>query len=316
MNKADLAFVFPGQGSQAVGMLKDFSDHAIVKQTFQEASELLQDDLWALAQNGPKETLNQTIKTQPIMLTAGVATWRLWQSQSDIRPSKLAGHSLGEYSALVCAEVLTFADAIGLVAERARLMQAAVPEGQGAMAVVLGLTDDVVQIVCDEAKENQVCAPVNYNTPGQVVMAGNTEAIDRACLIAKEKGAKRAQKLPVSVPSHCALMQDAAASLHQQLQQIDMQAAKIPVVQNADVQVFESVNDIQTALAKQLFSPVRWVETIQYFSAEGITQAVECGPGKVLMGLGKRIDKSVASRGIFDQKSLTTTLEAVEASTS
>ena len=313
MVKADLAFVFPGQGSQAVGMLKDLSAHAVVKQTFQQASDLLQYDLWQLVQDGPKETLNQTLNTQPAMLTAGVAVWRVWQSQTEVRPSIMAGHSLGEYSALVCAEVLSFADAIALVAERARLMQNAVPEGQGAMAVVLGLADEVVQAVCDEAKGAQVCAPVNYNTPGQVVMAGNTEAIERACLIAKEKGAKRAQKLPVSVPSHCALMQGAADALHQQLQQTEMHAAQIPVIQNADVQAFAAVDDIRSALAKQLFSPVRWVETVQHFAAAGITQSVECGPGKVLMGLSKRIDKKIASLGVFDNKALAAALESIEA---
>jgi [acyl-carrier-protein] S-malonyltransferase len=313
MKKTDLAFVFPGQGSQAIGMLKDLAEaHKIVEETFQQASDVLSYDLWQLVQSGEKEELNQTIKTQPAMLTAGVAVWRVWQSQTEIVPELMAGHSLGEYTALVCSGVIDFSDGVGLVAERARLMQEAVPDGVGAMAVILGLDDDKVREVCAAAAEDQVCEAVNYNTPGQVVAAGNNEAIERMCVLAKEAGAKRAQKLPVSVPSHCALMKGAAEKMREKLSTLTIASPQVPVIQNADASAFDAAEQICDALARQLYSPVRWVETIQGFANKGITQSVECGPGKVLMGMGKRIDKRVKSLGIFDQASLQSTLEAIQ----
>jgi [acyl-carrier-protein] S-malonyltransferase len=282
------AFLFPGQGSQSVGMMQGFKDIAVIKETFVEASDLLGQDFWAMV-NEPNETLNQTTNTQPLMLTAGIATWRAWQQCSSKLPSMMAGHSLGEYSALVAAGALSFQDALPLVRYRAEVMQNAVAEGVGAMAAILGLDDDVVRAVCIEASEGQVLEAVNLNSPGQVVIAGNKEAVERGMNLAKEKGAKRALALPVSVPSHCALMKPAAKELASYLIDVQVNKPLIAVLHNSDVLAYSDAEMIKDALVRQLFSPVRWVETVQYLYANGITHTAECGPGKVLAGLTKRI---------------------------
>jgi len=300
-----LAFVFPGQGSQSVGMLADLAAaHPVVTETFATASEVLGYDLWQVIQQGPVERLNQTEVTQPAMLAAGVATWRVWQSQSDKLPELMAGHSLGEYTALVCAGVIAFEDAIKLVAERGRLMQASVPAGEGAMAAILGLTDEQVISVCDRAAEGEVVAAVNFNSPGQVVIAGVKAAVERAVALAKEEDARRALLLPVSVPSHCSLMMPAAEQLKLQMASIVFNAPKIPVINNVDVQLAEDPEAIRDALVRQLYMPVRWVESVELMVAQGVDQLIECGPGKVLAGLTKRIDKSVAAQAVFDTVSL------------
>lgn len=286
MNK--LAFFFPGQGSQSVGMMAGFGDSAIIKNTFVEASDILGVDYWSMATEA-NVSLNETTNTQPIMLIAGVATWRAWQATSNSMPAILAGHSLGEYTALVAAGALSFADALPLVRYRAEVMQAAVPAGVGAMAAILGLDDDMVRAVCAEAAQNEVLEAVNFNSPGQVVIAGNKAAVERGMALAKEKGAKRALPLPVSVPSHCALMKPAADKLAEYLKNITINTPQIRVLHNADVADYNDSDKIKDALVRQLYSPVRWVETVQAIHAEGLTQAAECGPGKVLAGLTKRI---------------------------
>lgn len=282
------ALFFPGQGSQSVGMMKGLADQQIVQDTFKEASDVLAVDFWQMATE-ENDLLNQTQHTQPLMLTAGVATWRLFQANNETKPDFMAGHSLGEYSALVAAGALSFSDALPLVKFRAEAMQNAVPEGVGAMAAILGLEDDVVNSICVESAANEVLEAVNLNSPGQVVIAGNKSAVERAMELAKEKGAKRALMLPVSVPSHCALMQPAAEQLQTYLSNVDVVAPEIPVIHNADVESFDEAASIKNALVKQLFSPVRWVETVRLIHAQGATQAAECGPGKVLTGLTKRI---------------------------
>lgn len=286
------AFFFPGQGSQSVGMMSGFGDNPIIKQTFVEASDILGVDLWAMATE-PNELLNLTQHTQPLMLTAGIATWRAYIQAGGLQPSILAGHSLGEYAALVAAGSISFADALPLVKYRAEVMQSAVPEGVGAMAAILGLDDETVRAVCIEAAQNEteieVCEPVNFNSPGQVVIAGNKAAVERGMEIAKEKGAKRALALPVSVPSHCALMKPAAEKLAVYLSDVVIHTPQIPVIHNADVASYVTADEIKQALVRQLYSPVRWVETVQAISAKGITNSAECGPGKVLTGLTKRI---------------------------
>lgn len=282
------AFFFPGQGSQSVGMMKGFADSAIVKNTFAEASDVLSVDFWKMATEANDE-INVTTHTQPIMLAAGVATWRAWQSASQTMPAMLAGHSLGEYTALVASGALSFSDALPLVKHRAEVMQKAVPVGTGAMAAILGLADDVVINLCEEAKQDAVLQAVNFNSPGQVVIAGNAAAVERGMVLAKEKGAKRALPLPVSVPSHCLLMQPAAEQLEDYLKDVTINVSNIPVLHNADVAAYDSAEQIKAALVRQLYSPVRWVETVQAIHAAGIEQAAECGPGKVLTGLTKRI---------------------------
>lgn len=286
MNK--LAFFFPGQGSQSVGMMAGFGDSKIIRDTFVEASEILAIDFWAMATE-PNESINETTNTQPIMLIAGVATWRAWQATTDSIPNVLAGHSLGEYTALVASGALTFADALPLVRYRAEVMQSAVPAGIGAMAAILGLDDDTVRAVCAEAALNEVLEAVNFNSPGQVVIAGNKAAVERGMELAKAKGAKRALPLPVSVPSHCALMKPAAVQLAEYLKNVTISTPQISVIHNADVASYDNADKIKDALVRQLYSPVRWVETVQAIHAQGITQAAECGPGKVLAGLTKRI---------------------------
>jgi [acyl-carrier-protein] S-malonyltransferase len=282
------AFFFPGQGSQSVGMMSGFGDNKIIRDTFQEASDVLGVDFWAMATEA-NELINDTTNTQPIMLTAGVAAWRAWQAVSDQMPSVVAGHSLGEYTALVAAGVLSFKDALPLVRYRAEVMQSAVPAGVGAMAAILGLDDDAVRAVCSEASQGDVLEAVNLNSPGQVVIAGNKAAVERGMEAAKAKGAKRALALPVSVPSHCALMRPAALRLADYLASVTINTPLIPVVHNADVAAYNDGDKIKDALVRQLYSPVRWVETVQHIAAQGITQSAECGPGKVLAGLTKRI---------------------------
>lgn len=300
-----LAFVFPGQGSQAVGMLADLAAaYPTVGETFAEASELLGFDLWQMVTDGPKETLNQTINTQPAMLTAGVATWRVWQQQGGAEPSVMAGHSLGEYSALVCAGALDFGDAVKLVAERGRLMQEAVPEGEGAMAAILGLDDEQVRAVCSSAAEGGVVEAVNFNAPGQVVIAGSADAVQRATVAAKEAGAKRALPLPVSVPSHSSLMREAAERFGAAMAPIVINPPEIPVINNVDVSAEIEPDAIRGALTRQLYNPVRWVETVREMHGAGVNTLIECGPGKVLAGLNKRIEKGMKAAPLFDQATL------------
>jgi len=282
------AFFFPGQGSQSVGMMQGLADIAVVRQTFDEASDILGQDFWSMVTE-PNEALNQTSNTQPLMLTAGFATWRAWQAQSSLAPSIMAGHSLGEYTALVAAGTLTFKDALPLVRYRAEVMQDAVAKGVGAMAAILGLDDETVRQVCIEGAQGEVLEAVNLNSPGQVVIAGNKAAVERGMEIAKAKGAKRALALPVSVPSHCALMKPAAESLAVYLQNVPMTASNVPVIHNADVLAYSDVNQMKDALVRQLYSPVRWVETVQSTYNQGIINSAECGPGKVLAALTKRI---------------------------
>ena len=302
-----LAFIFPGQGSQSVGMLKDLSENfSEVAATFQEASDALGYDLWSLVQDGPVDKLNSTDVTQPAMLASGVATWRVWQAKGGATPAMMAGHSLGEYTALVCSGSLNFVDAVKLVSQRGQFMMQAVPAGTGAMAAVLGMDDDAVRKVCLEAANGEVLEAVNYNSPGQVVVAGNKSAVERVCILAKEQGAKRAVELPVSVPSHCALMKPAADQLAEVLSGISFNTPSIPVINNVDVLAAESEADIRDALKRQLFSPVRWVETIEKMTADGADQFNECGPGKVLVGLNKRINKALTSTALLD----TATIEA------
>jgi [acyl-carrier-protein] S-malonyltransferase len=276
-----LAFVFPGQGSQAVGMMAAYGDHVVLRDTFAEASAALGFDLWAMVADGPAEALNQTVNTQPAMLAAGVAVYRLWRAQGGAVPGLMAGHSLGEYTALACAGAFGFADAVKLVRLRAEAMQSAVPEGVGAMAAVLGLDDDTIRDVCAQAAQGEVLAAVNFNSPGQVVIAGNKTAVERGCALAKEKGAKRALPLPVSVPSHCALMKPAAEKLLAAINAIEIKVPAIPVIHNADVVAHSEPTAIRDALARQLYSPVRWVESMQAFAAQGVTRIAECGPGKI-----------------------------------
>jgi len=303
-----LAFVFPGQGSQSVGMMKDWGDRAEVRATFAEASDTLGQDLWALVTGGPVDLLNQTVNTQPAMLAADIAVWRVWQAAGGTTPTLLAGHSLGEYAALVAAGALGFADAIKLVRFRAEAMQAAVPEGVGAMAAILGLDDDAVRAVCSEAAAGEVVEAVNLNSPGQVVIAGNKAAVERAMVLAKEKGAKRALPLPVSVPSHSSLMLPAAEKLLAHLQNVTIATPTIPVLHNTDVQSHAEPDAIRSALAKQLHTPVRWVETVQALKAASMDRVIECGPGKVLAGLNKRIDDSLPAVALVDEASLAAAL--------
>ena len=304
-----LAFVFPGQGSQSEGMLSALAaEFSEVEATYREAAEVLGYDLWDIVQNGPADKLNSTDITQPAMLAAGVAVWRVWQAKGGARPAVLAGHSLGEYTALVCAGSLAFTDAIKLVAERGRLMQAAVPAGTGAMAAVLGLEDDAVRQACSDAAAGEVLEAVNFNSPGQVVVAGNKAAVERVVALAKERGAKRALLLPVSVPSHCALMQPAAEQLATILKDVAIQAPGIPVINNADVATPSEPDAIRDALVRQLYSPVRWVETIQKMATDGVDRLLECGPGKVLVGLNKRIERNMAAQAVLDPDSLSAAL--------
>jgi len=299
-----LAFVFPGQGSQSVGMLKGYEALATVRDTFTEASDILKLDLWRLVSEGPAEELNLTLNTQPAMLAAGVAVYRAWVAENGVKPVLMAGHSLGEYTALVAAGALAFHDALPLVRFRAEAMQQAVAEGVGGMAAILGLDDDAVRAVCAEAAAGEVLEAVNFNSPGQVVIAGHKTAVERGMELAKARGAKRALPLPVSVPSHCALMRPAAAALADYLQTVRLNAPAIPVLHNADVAAYAVESRIKDALARQLYSPVRWVETIREFSRQGVTHVAECGPGKVLAGLNKRIDAAMQVFALTDADAL------------
>ncbi len=297
----NVAFVFPGQGSQALGMLAELAEtQSIVGQTFAEASDVLGYDLWALIQDGPVETLNETDKTQPALLAASVAIWRAYFASGKAMPTMLAGHSLGEYSALVCAGVIDFKDAIKLVELRGQLMQQAVPAGTGAMYAIIGLDNDAIAAACAAAAQGEVVSPVNFNSPGQVVIAGQKEAVERAAAACKNAGAKMAVALPVSVPSHCALMKPAADKLALALNDIPFHAPKITVINNVDVASPSAVADIKDALVRQLYCPVRWSETVELMAEKGITQLVECGPGKVLTGLAKRINKSISAQAVND----------------
>lgn len=298
------AFVFPGQGSQSVGMMKGFDSLSEVRDTFVEASDTLKVDLWQMVTEGPAEELNKTLNTQPAMLAAGIAVHRAWHALGGGSATVMAGHSLGEYSALVASGAMAFTDALPLVRFRAQVMQEAVAEGVGGMAAILGLDDDVVRAVCAEAAQGEVLEAVNFNSPGQVVIAGHKAAVDRGCELAKAKGAKRALPLPVSVPSHCALMKPAADRLADYLKDVKIHAPAIPVLQNADVASFDSGDAIKAALVKQLYQPVRWVETVQKMAADGIAVAIECGPGKVLMGLNKRIVADMKHFTLADQVAL------------
>jgi [acyl-carrier-protein] S-malonyltransferase len=312
MTKKNVAIVFPGQGSQAIGMLGDLANQfSIIEQTFEEASNALGRDLWAMSQVGPIEELNKTQNTQPLVLTASVAMWRVLQSQVELQPSYVAGHSLGEYTALVCANSLNFVDAVKLVEQRATFMQQAVPEGQGAMAAILGLEVGVLQGICTTAADGDIVSAVNFNAPGQVVIAGNTNAVNRAIELAKEEGAKRALPLPVSVPSHCDLMLPAAEKLSIAMSTISFSVPTTQVIHNTDVIEHNTVEAIKQALAKQLYTPVRWVETVEKLTGSGVTSIIECGPGKVLSGLNKRIDKSLEINSLGDERSLNKTLEAL-----
>lgn len=302
------AFFFPGQGSQSVGMMQGFGDHAIVKQTFIEASEVLGQDFWHMITE-PNELLNLTTNTQPLMLAAGVATWRLWQAVGGQLPGVMAGHSLGEYTALVASGVLAYEDALPLVRYRAEVMQNAVAEGVGAMAAILGLDDDAVRAVCSEAAKGEVLEAVNLNSPGQVVIAGHKSAVERGMELAKAKGAKRALPLPVSVPSHCALMKPAAEALARYLETVNMRAGNTPVLHNADVASYTEPEKIKDALTRQLYSPVRWVETVQRVYADGVAMSAECGPGKVLAGLAKRIEPGLSCVALTNIEAIDETRE-------
>lgn len=305
-----VAFVFPGQGSQSVGMLAELAaQYDEVTDTFSQASEVLGYDLWELVQNGPEDQLNETARTQPAMLSAGIAVWRVWQQQSDFLPAYMAGHSLGEYSALVASGALQFDDAVRLVEQRGQLMQAAVPAGEGAMAAILGLSDADVETACQQASSEGVVEAVNFNAPGQVVIAGHRQAVEKATEYAQTAGAKRAMLLPVSVPSHCELMLGAADKLADLLKETEIQLPTIPVVHNASVTVSATADDIRAQLARQLHSPVRWVESVQWLQQQGVDSLVECGPGKVLAGLARRIDKTLGAQPLFDLKTLDKTRE-------
>ncbi|KOO59935.1 malonyl CoA-ACP transacylase [Rheinheimera sp. KL1] len=306
-----LALVFPGQGSQSVGMLAELhAEFATVRDTFAEASAALGYDLWALVANGPDTALNETHRTQPALLTASVAVYRVWLEQGGATPAYLAGHSLGEYSALVCAGVLSLSDAVKLVEKRGQYMQLAVPAGTGAMSAIIGLDDALIAKACEEAAQGEVVSPVNFNSPGQVVIAGNKAAVERANELCKAAGAKRALPLPVSVPSHCALMKPAADKLAADLNSISFHTAVIPVVNNVDVVAAADAAAIKDALVRQLYSPVRWTESIEFLAAQGVDSVIELGAGKVLSGLIKRINKELNTASVTDVASLKDALAA------
>lgn len=303
------AFVFPGQGSQTVGMLADMAaTWPVIEETFQEASAVLGYDLWALVQQGPAEELNKTWQTQPALLTASVALWRVWQQQGGKAPVLMAGHSLGEYSALVCAGVIAFADAVRLVELRGKFMQDAVPAGTGAMSAIIGLDDAAIAQACEAAAEGQVVSPVNYNSPGQVVIAGHKEAVERAGAACKAAGAKRALPLPVSVPSHCALMKPAAEKLAAELSNITFNAPQIPVINNVDVACETTPEAIRDALVRQLYSPVQWTKSVEFMASQGIEHLYEVGPGKVLTGLTKRIVDTLTASALNEPAAMSEAL--------
>jgi len=309
-----LALVFPGQGSQQLGMLADLAaEHSIIQETFAEASEALGFDLWTMVQQGPEADLNSTENTQPALLTSSVALWRLWQQQGVAAPAMVAGHSLGEYSALVCAGAIDFADGVKLVQLRGQLMQAAVPAGSGAMAAILGLADADVVAACEAAAQGEVVSAVNFNCPGQVVIAGQKEAVARGVEACKEAGAKRAVELPVSVPSHCALMQPAAEKLGEALANIDVRMPTIQLIHNVNAATAADVTQLRELLVRQLYSPVRWTESVQAMQAAGVETLIECGPGKVLSGLNKKVDRALNVANIGDVAGLAKALELLNA---
>ncbi len=311
----DFALLFPGQGSQSVGMLAALAQrHATVRRTFEEAGEALGFDLWQLVENGPEEDLNRTEITQPAVLAGAVAVWRVWQELGGPRPAMLAGHSLGEYSALVVAGALDFRTAVELVAERGRQMQAAVPEGVGAMAAILGLDDEVVAAICREVAEDQIVVPANHNSPGQIVIAGHAAAVERALHKCSEAGARRAVKLPVSVPSHSPLMQPAAEAMREILAATELRSPAIPVIHNCDVDTHADGDAIREALVQQLTSPVRWTESVRAICQTGIMDLAECGPGRVLCGLGRRIERQARWSALEDPESLEKTISSIKES--
>ncbi|HEX4780967.1 MAG TPA: ACP S-malonyltransferase [Usitatibacter sp.] len=299
-----LAIVFPGQGSQSIGMMKGFAELPIVEKTFLEANAILGEDLWSMVRDGPAEALNQTVNTQPVMLVAGVACWRAWREKNGPMPSWLAGHSLGEYSALVAAEAMRFEDALPLVRFRASAMQEAVPEGTGGIAAIVGLDVAKVEEVCRDAAEGQVLEPANLNSPVQVVIAGHRPAVERGMALARQRGAKIATMLPMSAPSHCSLIKPAAERLRERLEAVELRKPQIPVIHNRFVESFDDPARIRQALVEQLFSPVRWVETVQMLGRKGVRRVVECGPGKVLTGLSRRIVPDIEYVAIQDAASL------------
>ncbi len=307
-----LAFIFPGQGSQAIGMLNGFAGNPVVAETIAEASEALGLDLGKLIAEGPKEALDLTTNTQPVMLASAVAFYRAWIAAGGKVPDVVAGHSLGEYSALVAAGVISFRDAVPLVRFRAQAMQEAVPVGQGGMAAILGLSDDDVRAACAEAAQGDVVEPVNFNAPAQVVIAGHKAAVERACEAAKAKGAKRALPLPVSAPFHSTLLKPASDRLRDYLASLNFSTPAIPLINNVDVAINNDPAAIKDALVRQAASPVRWVETVQKMAADGVTRAIECGPGKVLTGLVKRIDGNLVADALVDQASLDALLETTK----
>ena len=307
---AKTAFLFPGQGSQSVGMVSSLAEHSpVVRQTFEEASGVLGYDLWEIAENGPAEKLGQTQVTQPALLAAGIATWRVWKESAGPDPDFMAGHSLGEYTALVAAGAIQFGAAVALVAQRGEMMQAATPPGTGAMAAVLGLDDDVLAGVCEQAAEGQVVSCANYNSPGQIVIAGNREAVDRACALATEAGARRAIPLAVSVPSHCALMAPAAEAMAAALEDVEIAPCRIPVLHNVDTQARDDADGIRSALVQQLSQPVRWAATVARLAEKGALNMAECGPGKVLTGLNRRISREITSSALISADAIGNTLE-------
>lgn len=308
-----IAFVFPGQGSQSVGMMKSFAQLPGVRDTFSEASDAIGQDLWKLVEQGPAEELNLTVNTQPVMLTAGIALHRAWRAMNGTRPAISAGHSLGEYSALVAGGAIDFADAVTLVRFRAQAMQEAVPAGIGAMAAILGLEDDLVRAVCEQASgTNEIVEAANFNSPAQVVIAGNKAAVERAMEVAKGKGAKRAIMLPVSVPSHCSLMRPAAERMRERLAAVKIGIPVVPVLHNADVKSADSADAVRDALVRQLYQPVRWVDTVRAIVLAGATHIVECGPGKVLAGLNKRIAPETQAFSFGDEPAFREALTALK----
>ena len=306
------ALVFPGQGSQAVGMMQSFAESSVVRSVFSEASEALGEDLWKLVAAGPAETLNSTVNTQPVMLTAGYAVYRAWLEAGGEQPSMVAGHSLGEYTALVAAGVIAFGDAVPLVRFRAQAMQEAVPAGTGAMAAILGLADAAARKACSDAAAGEVVEAVNFNAPSQVVIAGHRTAVERAAVAAKAAGARRAVMLPVSAPFHSSLLEPAAQRLADYMARVTFTPPRIPVLNNVDVALLEDPEAIKGALARQACNPVRWVEVIRAMAAAGVTSVAECGPGKVLAGLTRRIEPGLQSHAIADPHSLAQTLEALQ----
>lgn len=309
-----LAFIFPGQGSQHLGMLSELAErYAVVRSTFEEASTALGYDLWHLVQEGPVEDLNRTDITQPAILAASVAVWRVWKELEGARPAWLAGHSLGEYSALVCSGAMDFADGLRLVRTRGEFMQQAVPSGQGAMAAILGLDADKIEEACASAAQGEIVSAVNYNAPGQIVIAGNVAAVERAILACQQAGARKAMVLPVSVPSHCELMRPAAEKLADELNLIQLKKPRVPVVQNVHAAPETEVAAIRDNLVAQLYRPVRWIESIEFMTQQGVDTYVECGPGKVLVGLNKRIVKTARSLAVNDSESVQTALELLRA---